>query len=191
MISKREEELIASLNLIPHPEGGYFKETFRSGATPMQSQGATDPTGKCMDTDRDGSARNILTSIYWMLNRETPFGWWCKNASDHVHYFHEGVGLIYHVIDPDGQYSKHILGNDCANGEEPQLIVRGGCWKAVELTDKESFALIGEAVAPGFDFKDFQWGEVEFFKNKYGSVYEKLSHLFKENQNRNFGEYYQ
>ena len=191
MHSTREEELITSLKLVPHPEGGYFKETFRSGATPMQSQGATDLKGECMDTERSGIQRNILTSIYWMLNQETPFGWWCKNASDHVHYFHEGTSLIYHVIDIDGEYSKHVLGNQYSEGEEPQLIVRGGCWKAVELMDKQAFALIGEAVAPGFDFQDFQWGEVEFFKNNYGPVYEKLSHLFKENQNRNFGEYYQ
>jgi hypothetical protein len=70
--------LVDKLNLIPHPEGGFFREVYRSGSTPMASKGATDETGTVMTTGRDPPPRNVMTSIYWLLNQDSPNGWWCR-----------------------------------------------------------------------------------------------------------------
>jgi predicted cupin superfamily sugar epimerase len=70
--------LVAKLGLIPHPEGGFFRETYRSGSEPMKSMGGTDTSGTLMDTDRVPKERNLMTSIYWLLNQDSPNGWWCR-----------------------------------------------------------------------------------------------------------------
>ncbi|KAJ1641450.1 RmlC-like cupin domain-containing protein [Pavlovales sp. CCMP2436] len=105
--------LAKELGLIPHPEGGYFLETYRAGAAPMASRGQT-----------DGGTRNSLTSIYYLLTPESPRQWWANNMSDHVHYFHGGGDLVYRVIEKDGSLHTHTLGPAC-----PQLVVRGGSYK--------------------------------------------------------------
>jgi len=150
------KDLITALALVPHPEGGYFREIFRSGAEPMSSKGLTDPAGALMTTDREPPPRNVLTSIYWMVDRRSPIGFWCSNASDHVHYFHAGAALTYHIIHPDGRLETQRLGPDPRRGDVLQLVVRGGCWKAAHLEEGD-YCLLGEAVAPGFDFRDLRW----------------------------------
>jgi hypothetical protein len=73
------QQLVDKLGLIPHPEGGFFREVYRSGAEPMASKGETDPAGATLAaTGRTPPERNVMTSIYWLLNRESPVGWWCR-----------------------------------------------------------------------------------------------------------------
>jgi len=77
------QQLVDQLGLIPHPEGGFFREVYRSGAQPMASKGETDPAGATFATaDRTPPERNVMTSIYWLLNRESPVGWWCRWVPD-------------------------------------------------------------------------------------------------------------
>jgi hypothetical protein len=81
--------------------------------------------------------------------------------SDHIHYYHAGSGITYYVVHPDGRFEKQRCGPDVANGDVLQFEVKGGCWKASSIGDGD-FTLIGEAVAPGFDFRDFRYGICQF-----------------------------
>jgi predicted cupin superfamily sugar epimerase len=186
------QTLIDRLGLVPHPEGGYFREVYRSGAETMRSNGETDPRGALMRTDRQPPGRNVLTSIYWLLDERAPVGWFCRNASAHVHYFHAGAGITYHVIRPDGAQERHRLGADVTAGEVFQLVVEGGCWKAAEL-DRGGYCLIGEAVAPGFDFRDFAFGTRDELSRRFPALFAarpELWRLVKDAPDRDFARYY-
>jgi uncharacterized protein len=149
-------DLISKLGLHPHVEGGFFRETYRSGATPMASQGTTDKAGTTV-TREDGQKRNELTSIIYMLTHDQPMQWMCLNRSPHVHYWQGGGSLTYTVITPDGEVQSAVLGPNADQGEVIQLGVNGGSYKAVRLVDGAEYGMIGEAVGPGFDFRDFSF----------------------------------
>lgn len=186
------KEIIEALGLIPHPEGGYFRETYRSGATPMGSKGATDPAGAIVPTSRTPPERNLLTSIYWLVDRHSPVGFWCNNLSDHVHYHQGGSALTYQIIHPDGRLETQRLGPDPRRGDVLQLIVKGGCWKAAHLREGD-YCLIGEAVAPGFDFRDFHYGSAEELSRSFPALFSANAELWayvKPDLRRNFEDYY-
>ena len=85
-------------------------------------------------------------------------GRWHLNRSDIVHYFHLGDALDYYMIHPDGRLQTATLGPDLAAGDQLQLAVPGGVWKASHLPAGEH-GLVSEAVSPGFDEADMQLGE--------------------------------
>jgi len=159
--SENVRAIVRALDLVPHPEGGYFREIYRSGAEPMTTKGKTDPA-LTIETERradqeDQGHRNLLTSIYWMLTKKNCSGWWIINGSDHVHYHHSGATLLYYVVYPDGKFETHRLGQNLVAGDKPQLVVPGGAMKSCRVLFSPEgcdYALIGEAVAPGFDFRD-------------------------------------
>jgi len=131
-------ELIRLLKLEPHPtEGGYFRRTYESG----------------LRIDCDNGGRPLLTSIYYLLTQDSPGGFLHRNKSDILHYHQRGAAVKYLLISPEGSLSERILGPDIAHGESLQLLVPGGWWKASRLCGGE-YALISEAVAPGFDYAD-------------------------------------
>eukprot|EP00326_Haptolina_ericina_P024605 CAMPEP_0181181972 /NCGR_PEP_ID=MMETSP1096-20121128/7631_1 /TAXON_ID=156174 ORGANISM="Chrysochromulina ericina, Strain CCMP281" /NCGR_SAMPLE_ID=MMETSP1096 /ASSEMBLY_ACC=CAM_ASM_000453 /LENGTH=122 /DNA_ID=CAMNT_0023270529 /DNA_START=56 /DNA_END=424 /DNA_ORIENTATION=+ len=76
--------------------------------------------------------------------------------SDHIHYWHAGSSLTYHIVHPDGSYERQVLGPNAVLGETMQLVVRGGSFKCAHL-EAGDFVLLGEGVAPGFDFRDFNF----------------------------------
>ena len=109
------DRLVAKLGLIPHPEGGYFLETWRSGSVPMSSRGQTDFGALATKTGEvnadlvvaagreprrpDGDARrNALTSIFWMPTKSSPTLRLAVNLSDHVHYYQGGLPFRYHLL---------------------------------------------------------------------------------------------
>ena len=148
-------EVIKNLRLIAHPEGGYFREIHRSGGVPMKSKGKTDFEGDVMSTGV--GQRNVLAYIYYLI--EERQGLVC-NISDHVHYHHGGCTAIYHIFNPKtGEYEKHRLGTCYQKGDKPQVVVKGVYWKAVMLEKRfeKDYCILGEAVAPGFDFRDFEF----------------------------------
>ena len=111
-----KEEFISQLGMIPHPEGGFFVETYRSGSVPMTSRGLTDKDGELMTTNRGPTPeRNVMTSIYYMLTAERPHQDWVNNMSDHVHYHHAGGTLIYNLVLPDGTFVERRLGTNVAS----------------------------------------------------------------------------
>ena len=153
-------EIIKHLSLVEHIEGGYFAETYRSDVN--------------LTTDRIGSDRNILTSIYYLLTDDRSIDYFHRNQSDIMHYFQAGSAISYLTINPSGELNKVKLGLNFARGEVAQLLVPGGYWKAAVLETGE-FGLLGESVAPGFDYRDMEIATPEYFQSSFPDLWSELS----------------
>jgi predicted cupin superfamily sugar epimerase len=126
-------DIIARLELKPHPEGGHFRETFR-------------------DSGVDGNGRAFSTAIYFLLARGERSHWHRIDAVEVWHYY-AGAALTLKIADDDGTWSFR-LGPDLAAGELPQAIVPPDTWQAAESSG--DWTLVGCTVAPGFDFATFE-----------------------------------
>ena len=126
-------EIIARLDLKPHPEGGHFRETFR-------------------DPRVDAGGRALSTAIYFLLVRGERSHWHRIDAAEAWHYY-AGDALTLRIADDDGQRTI-MLGPDLAAGEVPQAVVPVHAWQAAESTG--DWTLVGCTVAPGFDFATFE-----------------------------------
>ncbi len=161
-------DLITALGLVPHPEGGFFLETWRSGSVPMSTRGQTD--FDCVNPDRnlivtngrktnrpdEDERRNALTSIYWAPTLMSNTLELVVNESDHVHYYQGGRPFQYYLFDSEcGELSQVTLGPELHKGHQLQVCVRGGVWKfgcideTTEYGNEYEYSLIGEAVGPG------------------------------------------
>lgn len=141
---------IQSLKLQPHPEGGYFAETYRSAE--MIPQAAV--------PERFGGARSFGTAIYFLLESHNVSALH-RIQSDEVWHFYAGGPLDIFVIDANGTLTVIRLGPNPERGEVFQAVVPAGCWfgskPAVDSTAvNTTFCLVGCTVAPGFDFADFE-----------------------------------
>lgn len=155
-----KQDWIEKLSLVEHVEGGYFFESYRSAEE--------------MPTPREGSDRSVMTSIYYLLTDDRPINHLNKNTSDIVHYFQAGASITYFLIDLEGKLKKIRLGLDVAQGEVPQLIVPGGYWKAAVLESGE-YGLLGEAVAPGFDYRDMAIGKAAEIRQQFPDLWNELA----------------
>lgn len=154
-----KHDWIEKLSLVEHIEGGYFSESYRATET--------------MATDREGSARSVMTSIYYLLTDDRPIDHLHKNKSDIMHYFQAGSPITYLLVDLEGHLSKVKLGLDVSQGEVPQLLVPGGHWKAAVLEAGE-YGLLGEAVAPGFDFRDMAIAQANKIRTQFPALWNEL-----------------
>src|SRR5277367_3465504 len=144
-MSKDAKYWITKLGLIPHPEGGYFRQTYRADLVIPREALQPNFTG----------ARAVSTAIYFLLDGEN-FSAFHRIRSDELWHFYAGSSLQVHVIADDGGYSRILLGSNPDAGEVFQAVVKAGCWFASCLLVPKSFALVGCTVAPGFDFEDFE-----------------------------------
>ena len=188
-------KLISGLGLIPHPEGGYFREIYRSAAPPMESMGKTDLRGRMMPVEGvEDSKRNEMTSIYWMATHEHHFLWMGLNISPHVHYYHGGHPFTYILFYPDGLIDEITMGPDPSSGHVMQMVVPTGTFKAGFLHNKEegAYFLVGEAVSPGFDFRDFKFICLEELADRIGAekAEKYRGFLHGDPSARNFDGYY-
>ena len=135
---------IDTLKLEPHPEGGYYRQTYRSQLTIPRSALPQPFRG-----DRSAS-----TAIYFLL-RDEDFSAFHRLASDEMWHFYAGGPLSVYVIDESGQHCELKLGPNPERCEAFQAVVPAGCWFASCLSQPDTFALVGCTVAPGFDFSDF------------------------------------
>ncbi|MCD2259977.1 cupin domain-containing protein [Psychroserpens luteolus] len=139
------QQIIKQLELQPHPEGGYFKETYRSsGEIKNDSLG-----------DNYNGQRNYSTCIYFLLTSDN-FSALHRIKQDEIWHFYDGSPIRLHVISESGIHTEHLIGKDLNKGEVPQYIVPGGCWFAAEVIDKNAYSLVGCTVSPGFSFEDFE-----------------------------------
>ncbi len=136
-------DIIARLELKPHPEGGHYRETFR------------DPRG-----DADG--RSFSTAIYFLLARGERSHWHRIDAVEVWHYY-AGSALTLQIADDDSRRAVK-LGPDLAAGEVPQAIVPAQAWQAAEATGE--WTLVGCTVAPGFDFAKFELAKPDRFPGR-------------------------
>lgn len=148
------QTIIDTLKLEKHIEGGYYRRTFSAQHSIIENNLAQNNTQK-------NQPRCIATSIYYLLTAQSPIGHLHLNTSDIIHYFHSGNPIRYTLINSAGELNHITMGNNIANGEQPQMIVAGGTWKASELIidnnqDTLAYGLISEAVVPGFDYKDMR-----------------------------------
>lgn len=147
-LQQSPEQLISYYQLLPHPEGGYYKETYRSGA--VIDTGSNEFPG----------ARSYSTAIYFLLQQQ-DFSAFHRIKSDEIWHFYAGGPLLIHVIDPAGNLTTIRLGRNADAGETFQAVVPAGCWFASELVAGAGFTFVGCTVAPGFDFSDFELAEKE------------------------------
>lgn len=157
---------ITTLELKAHPEGGYYRQTYKADLVLAKQSLPPEFTG----------ARSVSTAIYFLLE-EQDFSAFHRLRSDEVWHFYVGVRLVAHVIDEEGRYSEILLGSDPEAGEVPQAVVKAGSWFASRVRDGKSFALVGCTVAPGFDFEDFELGRREELVAKYPQHRELIERL--------------
>jgi predicted cupin superfamily sugar epimerase len=131
------ERLVSALKLKPHPEGGYYCETYRSGIRVATSE----------------ATRNAVTSIYYLL-ADDMFSAFHRLKSDEIWHHYRGSPISIEIIESNGRHREIVIGiGDCW-----QAAISAGAWFAARVRDPESYALVGADVAPGFDFADFEMG---------------------------------
>jgi uncharacterized protein len=148
---------IKKLNLLPHPEGGYYRETYRSSAT--------------IPAGRFDKNRNVSTAIYFLLEEKNK-SHFHRIRSDELWFFHEGATLEILLLDEKG-LSAILLGKNPEAGESLQAMIPAHTWFAARLKDQKDFALVSCTVAPGFEFADFELGKKELLKKQFPAC-EKL-----------------
>lgn len=127
------EEVVALLGLTPHPEGGFYRETFR-------------------DTRADAQGRAASTAIYFLLPAGVRSRWHRVDAAEVWHHY-AGAPLSL-FLDIAGVRSTHRIGRDLSGGERPQAVAPAGCWQAAVSLGE--WTLVGCTVAPGFLFENFE-----------------------------------
>ena len=135
---------IEHLQLQPHPEGGFFRETYRAHENMLENE----------LPDRFSGKRSFSTAIYFLL-RSQDRSHFHRIKSDELWHFHAGTSLTLYLLRQDG-LTKHILGTDIEKGESLQVVVPANTWFGAKVNDADSFTLAGCTVAPGFDFDDFE-----------------------------------
>jgi hypothetical protein len=139
---------INKLEFIKHPEGGYYKEVYRSNEF----------VHKKNLPDRYSSFRSFSTSIYFLLE-SNEFSAFHRLKSDEIWHFYEGAAISIVMIFPNGEFKIILMGHETDAKEVYQAVIPKGCWFAAHVNGKDSFSLVGCTVAPGFDFEDFELGK--------------------------------
>ncbi len=141
------QQLIERLCLRPHPEGGYYRETYRS----------SESIDKDALPSRYNGARSFGTAVYYLLTAET-FSAIHRVKTDEVWHFYCGDPVEILQLLPDGSGSLTTLGSDVERGMQPQAVVLWGTWQGARLVQGGDYALLGTTVALRFEFTDFQLG---------------------------------
>ena len=150
----KARQYINQLGLKKYPEGGYFKEVYRSGEILLPQHLPS----------RYKSGRNFSTSIYFLLEGKQISAFHLLQ-SDELWHFYDGSTVILYSIDQKGNLSIEKLGreDDC----NFQLTIKKGTWFAAEVENKKSFSLFACTVSPGFDFEDFKLGKRNELAEKF------------------------
>jgi len=138
---------IEALELERHPEGGHYRQMYRSNEL-IQRAGLP---------ERFPGPRSFSTSIYFLLSGK-DVSHFHRIKSDELWHYHLGSSLSIHFIDLDGKHQILHLGQDVERKDTFQAVVPAGCWFGAAVNDPDSFSLVGCTVAPGFDFEDFELG---------------------------------
>ncbi|WP_439506342.1 cupin domain-containing protein [Sediminibacterium sp.] len=153
-MDSKVQQLIQFYQLVPHPEGGFYKETYRSNETiPANSL-----------PERFNGDRNYATAIYFLLV-EYSFSAFHRIQSDECWHFYAGDSVTIHVLHPDRRYELIKLGSNITMGEQYQAVVPAGAWFASKTNGK--YSLVGCTVAPGFDFVDFELAKAAELANQF------------------------
>lgn len=160
MLDPEAARLVEMLGLAPHPEGGFYAETWRS---PLAIGGHP-----------SGASRAASTAIYFLLPAGS-FSAIHRVSSDEVWHHYAGDPVELHVFEEE-RHSRLVLGRDFDRGERPQYVVPAGAWQAAAPIGAR-YALCGCTVAPGFDFADFEMPSREEMRRRLPSHSELVSRL--------------
>ncbi len=147
---------IDHLKLEKHPEGGYFREAYRSeeiikkGSLPQRFSGD----------------RSFSSSIYFLL-KEDEYSGFHRIRSDETWHFYKGNPVEIYIIQDEGGIDCLVLGDEIEKGQQFQLTVKYGQWFAAKPINSKGFSLIGCTVAPGFHFEDFELATEEELIRQY------------------------
>ncbi len=150
------DDWIRALDLRPHPEGGFFREIYRSG----------DRIARAGLPTRYQGDRSLSTSIYFLL-LSSQVSRLHRLRSDEIWHFYEGSPVVIHTLGQGGAYAAISLGRDIAAGPVFQAVIRKGCWFGAEVAAPDSFALVGCTISPGFEFDDFELGRREDLRTEF------------------------
>ena len=155
MTEKTAEYYIEKLNLLAHPEGGYYAEIYRS----------EESIEKSALPNYYPSARTFGTSIYFLLTPNSVSNFHRLN-SDEIWHFHDGGAACIHMLSPEGKLVSKTIGKDLEKGEHFQIVIPKHHWFAAEIIQGD-FILVGCTVSPGFEFEDFELAD----RSTLASVY--------------------
>lgn len=141
------QKVVSELRLVPHPEGGYYRETYRSAIR----------VETC-----DGSRRSALTNIYFLLTADA-FSAWHRIDADETWHFYRGTDLSISIITAEGSLEERRLGPD----GPWQTTVPSRCYFAAHVRDARGYALVGCSVAPGFEFSGFELPTRDALRARY------------------------
>jgi len=128
------DEIIKTLRLEPHPEGGLFRETYRHVP--------------------EGGGRGACTAIYYLLRKGEKSRWHRVIDADEIWHYYAGSPLQLLIADPDLPALPHFLGPDITNSQRPQVTVQANCWQSAESMGP--WTLVGCTVSPAFEFASFE-----------------------------------
>ena len=150
------QQLVDKYSLQPHPEGGWYKQTYKS----------TESVAASALPERFGGDRPFSTAIYFLLEQGN-FSAFHRIKSDECWHFYAGDTLQVYVIQQNGPLKIISLGQAIENDELFQYVVPANCWFASRSAPGSAFSFVGCTVAPGFDFADFELANADVLSKEY------------------------
>jgi len=146
-LNKEIQKIVTDLELLPHPEGGFYKETYRS------------------EEKIDSLNRELVTSIYFLLTSENVSRFH-RIKSDEQWFFHAGSPLIVHTLGENG-HEQTLIGSAFSKGEKLHFVVPKNTIFGSSVLYENSFSLVSCVVAPGFDFADFELFDSDYLLKEF------------------------
>lgn len=161
--SSRADTIVQRLGLQPHPERGYFRETYRAAFS--------------VACDTHDGVRAASTAIYFLVTASEPATHLHRLRSDEVFHLYDGGPLEIVRLFPDESWDVGRLGMNLDAGERPQIVVPAGTWFGTELAAGASHCLVGCTVAPGFEFADFELAQGPELEARYPGAAERIRRM--------------
>ena len=155
--------IIKTLGLEPHPERGFYRETYRATSQ--------------VHSDRHAGERAASTAIYFLITAHEPATFLHRLVSDEVFHLYDGGPLEILRLFPDRNWDVAVLGMNLAAGERPQIVVPAGTWFGTELRAGASHCLVGCTVAPGFEFADFELADGPELEARYPEAVDRIGRM--------------
>jgi uncharacterized protein len=162
----KTELLIQYFGLQPHPEGGWYRQTYK----------ADEKIAKTALPERFPGDRFFSTAIYFLLEKGN-FSAFHKIKSDECWHFYDGGALEIYIIRENGSLETILLGKEFVHGQLFQYVVPAGCWFASRPAPGSEYCLVGCTVSPGFEFEDFELADADSLSIQFASHQEIIREL--------------
>lgn len=163
------EEVMKKFDLVGHPEGGYFRQTYIKKSVAANGEGLEPSLPQA-------------TAIYFMITGDN-FSSWHRVPHDEIFHFYQGESVEFLMITPEGKLNVRRFGADLQNGDEPQIVVPGGTWQAFRILNpdsNDSWSLMGTTMSPGFQFETFEIGSRDAMLREFPEHREIIEALTRE-----------